>query len=419
MRKLVRFELKKAMGGRFFPIALCLLLAVNILLNCDIPHFLMLRESVVNGTGIGNETAETYTFWRYAAGNRQFVAAARERANVFARLTPEELADFETAMREKYGEDVFDPYRMDWPDEAFETPGYFSEYPDRMLLSDYSTALDRDHRIAEARESVLPAARSYGREALAHGDNYGIRRNLRIIRLYSVPQVSSPSPVYGWDEFLVNTQSSTLLVSLLLLLVCAGTFSGETERQTWLLLHTAKHGKGRTLAAKYLAGIAAAVGLTVLFQLTALGAVWFRDGLLGAGDAVAAIDELELFPYVMTIWQYALLALACQAFAAAALSVLLTTVSGLSRSSVVSYGAGAALLGGCLLLAYFPPSVEWLRGPLALSAPLRYFSSYYTADIFGFPVLWAVVQAALWCLLGGACAFLAYRLTCRRKREAV
>ncbi len=418
MGTLIRFELKKMLGGRFFPIALGLLLAVNILLNCGIPNYLLVREAVVSGTALGSETPETFTYWSYTAGNRQITAGKAERYGALSRLTAEEEAAFVAAMEEKYGEDAFVPFRPDWPEEALQPSGYFEGLPDSVVITAYRDLLDMDQQIEEARADVIPAAQRFGREALEDGDNYGIRRNLDIIRLYSEPQARAAADVVGWNTFLLETPSTMLLVCLLLLLACAGSVSGENDRQTWLLLHTARYGKGRTLAAKYIAGAVTAVGLTVLFQLAALGAVWFYGGLLGAAGPVTAIVELRLFPYVMTVWQYALLALACQAFAAVALSVLLTTVSALSPTGVVSYAAGTVLLGGCLLLAYFPPRAELLSGPLALSVPLRYFDTYYTADLFGFPVLWALVQAALWCLLGVGCVVLAHR-TYHRKRGAV
>ena len=418
MGTLIRFELKKMLGGRFFPIALGLLLAVNILLNCGIPNYLLVREAVVSGTALGSETPETFTYWSYTAGNRQITAGKAERYGALSRLTAEEEAAFVAAMEEKYGEDAFVPFRPDWPEEALQPSGYFEGLPDSVVITAYRDLLDMDQQIEEARADVIPAAQRFGREALEDGDNYGIRRNLDIIRLYSEPQARAAADVVGWNTFLLETPSTMLLVCLLLLLACAGSVSGENDRQTWLLLHTARYGKGRTLAAKYIAGAVTAVGLTVLFQLAALGAVWFYGGLLGAAGPVTAIVELRLFPYVMTVWQYALLALACQAFAAVALSVLLTTVSALSPTGVVSYAAGTVLLGGRLLLAYFPPRAELLSGPLALSVPLRYFDTYYTADLFGFPVLWALVQAALWCLLGVGCVVLAHR-TYHRKRGAV
>ena len=418
MGTLIRFELKKMLGGRFFPIALGLLLAVNILLNCGIPNYLLVREAVVSGTALGSETPETFTYWSYTAGNRQITAGKAERYGALSRLTAEEEAAFVAAMEEKYGEDAFVPFRPDWPEEALQPSGYFEGLPDSVVITAYRDLLDMDQQIEEARADVIPAAQRFGRGAREAGDNSGTGRTRDIIRLYSEPQARAAADVVGWNTFLLETPSTMLLVCLLLLLACAGSVSGENDRQTWLLLHTARYGKGRTLAAKYIAGAVTAVGLTVLFQLAALGAVWFYGGLLGAAGPVTAIVELRLFPYVMTVWQYALLALACQAFAAVALSVLLTTVSALSPTGVVSYAAGTVLLGGCLLLAYFPPRAELLSGPLALSVPLRYFDTYYTADLFGFPVLWALVQAALWCLLGVGCVVLAHR-TYHRKRGAV
>ena len=53
MGTLTCFELKKMLGGRFFLIALCLLLAVNILLNCGIHNYLLVREAVASGTALG------------------------------------------------------------------------------------------------------------------------------------------------------------------------------------------------------------------------------------------------------------------------------------------------------------------------------------------------------------------------------
>ena len=74
MGTLTCFELKKMLGGRFFLIALCLLLAVNILLNCGIPNYLLVREAVASGTALGSETPDAFTYWSYTTGNRQITA---------------------------------------------------------------------------------------------------------------------------------------------------------------------------------------------------------------------------------------------------------------------------------------------------------------------------------------------------------
>lgn len=90
----------------------------------------------------------------------------------------------------------------------------------------------------------------------------------------------------------------------------------------------------------------------------------------------------------------------------------------MSKNGIISYGVGAILLGGSLALSYFPPKLELLSGPLALLQPQRYFASYYTANLFGFPVPWILVQLVLWSLLALGGALLAWRLY-GRKRGAV
>lgn len=411
---LTRYELKTSLGNTFFLIVLCLLLIVNLLLHCGLQNYLLVKNAVENGEGMGGEPGqEAITFWDQMAGTRRNVTFLRQLYAPFSKLSSEELAAYEASMREKYGDEVFDSLLP--TEEMLEVPGYFGgNWSDFDYIFYYQMLLQDNQKIAETMDSVLNGARAYGREALEAGDDYGIRRNLKIIGLYSVPRERITSPVIGWDTFLFENVSM-LLVFLLVLFICAGSVAGENDRQTWLLLHTSKNGRGKTLAAKYLAGILSAAGLTVLFQLVTLGAVWFSNGLLGIGQPAAALEELLVLPYTLTVGQYILLNLACQIFAAAVLSVLLTTVSALSKSSVISYAAGVLLLGLCLLPVYAPPRAEWLAGPLSLSRSLKYFDSYYTANLFGFPLLWVVVQAVLWCILGAGCVFLAHKVHYRKR----
>ncbi len=63
----------------------------------------------------------------------------------------------------------------------------------------------------ESYESVLRAAKAFGREALEEGDNYGIRRNLQIIRLYSQPRGEITGPVRGWSDFLFDNPAMLLV----------------------------------------------------------------------------------------------------------------------------------------------------------------------------------------------------------------
>ncbi len=413
---LIRFELKKLAGNKFFFVALAVMIAACILLNCGYREYTAEIEEVKSW---GIEDYTPAPFLESCEMTRKNVAMRRENYAPFLGRTDAELETFAADMMEKYNLNVLDMDALiSLGDRAMEETGYWgTDDSDNALILAYSLLDGRDDVLAQNMDKVIRSAQAFGREALEDGDNYGIRRNQQIIRLYSVPRGDIRSDVRGWNSLALNN-NTILFVGLMLLLTCAGSVSGEQDRQTWLLLHTAKNGKGKTLAAKYGAGILLAAGLTVLFHGVLAGCVWFHSGLMGITQPVAAVDELSLAPYPWTVWQYLLVCLGCNLFAAAALSVVLTTVSALAKNSILAYGAGALVLGGCLWLALQPPRNEWLSGPLAISQTTRFFDSYHTADLFGFPVLWVVVLAVLWTALGLLLAILAHKWS-HRKRGAV
>lgn len=415
---LTRYELKKAVGGKFFLIVLCLLLIVDFVMLCGVREWFAMQQSYEDGTAMAEALSpEEETFFGFLGSARRVTNLLREEYEVFNALSPQERTEFENTMKEKYGETVFDEFVIP-TDEMLAYPGYLGDkLSDFAAVHLYSSLRQTNRENEELFENVIEAAKAFGREALQEGNDYEVRRNLRIIQLYNLPRGQITSEKRTWDQFLFDSPGM-LFVFLMVLLSSACIFTKENEQQTWLLLHTAKNGKGKTMAAKYLAAAISAAGLTILFQLTTLGSIYFCSGLLGANQPLTIIEELKLFPFPMTVWQYALLALGCQVFAAVVLSILLSTVSALSKSSVISYAVGALLLGGSVLLLYYPPRSEWLAGPLALAQPLRYFESFYTANIFGFPVLWVVIQAVLWSILVAVGILLSHKVY-HRKRSAL
>lgn len=401
--KLARFELKKQLSGPFFIIVLCLLLAVNVLLTCGIREYTDEKKNYEAYSG--NEYP--LTFWKYRKSN---VVAANNNRERYAILEADE-AGFAAAMVKKYGTSILDPNEP-LPREVHEGIGYFGEnWNDGTMVIGYRIVRKSNEELQTALTKAVEAAKAYGRDALDAGDNYGIRRNIDIIELYTVPRGKITSPVVGWDDFLFDSPAM-LFVCLLVLLACAGSFSTERERKTVYLLHTAKNGKGKTMAAKYLSGAIIAAGLTVLFQAVTLAAVWFKEGLLGLSQPAAAMEQLTMLSWPMTVWQYMVIQLICQILAAALFSVIVNTVSAFSKSSVLSYVVGVLALG--LLLIAQSARTEWLMGPLSIGDTVRYFDSYCTANLFGFPVLWVLLQSVLWLALCGFGIYAANRIFHRK-----
>lgn len=407
LRKLVRYELKKQLSGSFFVILLVLLLAVNVLLNCGI------REYRDNAKQYEIDVGQEYPYGFLESKKNEKIAFQYTQGNYDILNT--DLDGFAAAMIEKYGEDVFDTFSM-LPEEAYQRPGYFGdEWSDDSLIWAYRSLLTENEDLTRSLHKAVEAAKAYGREALEEGDNYGIRRNIDIIELYTVPRDQITSLIRGWDDVLFGTYTM-LFVFLMILLACGGSFCAEREKQTVLLLHTSKYGKGMTMIAKYISGAVIAAGLTVIFQLCTIGAVWFKEGFMGLNQPAAAMEQTTMLSWPMTVWQYALAHLGCQILAAVLLSVIVNSISAMSKTSILSYVAGVLSLA--LLLLMQSAKHEWLMGPLSLADPVRYFDSYCTANIFGFPVLWVILQTLLWAVIGSGCVYAAHRRF-HRKGETV
>lgn len=415
MGKLVYFELRKSLGSRFFLVLLCAALAVHFLLQCGAGEY---AEYLAEVTRVGESTwsgIPKESFWAYFRANRSSARYQREMYGAVAKLSDTEKRDALDAMRETYGEAALeDPLAA--PNGGIDAvPGYFEGISDRTFLLALEETARWNAEVDAAVGGVLEAAASLRAEAEAQGDRYEVRRNGEILRLYGeVRGAVTDGSLLAGD--VLSEGTGMLFVFLTVLLTAAPSVAGERERGTWMLLAAAQNGGRKTFLAKLIAGWITAAGLTAGFQaVTLLGAV-FRGRNLGLGQPLAALEALRLCPFSMAVWQYFLLALSMQALSACIFSALVTAVSAFCRSGVLAFGIGALLLGGGLLLLYFPPKSPWLWGPLSLAAPCRYFSGYLTCNVFGQPVLWAAVQAALWTGIALWAAVLAGRAVRREGR---
>ena len=235
--RLTRYELKKSILNKFFLIIFCLFLVLNVVLTGGLLDYLDLLESIATGP-MAEAAAEDGgpSIWDYLSDAQENGDYMRQTYGPLADMTPEERTEFETAMVEKYGSDVFSPSFIPTA-EMMTGPDYFgTDFGDFTYIGNYASLLQKNLDNQAAWDTAVNAAKAYGRDALAAGDNYGIRRNLQIIRLYSTPREEITSRTYNWEEYLFQSPTM-LLVFLLVLLACAGSVTGRrgcccTRRKT-------------------------------------------------------------------------------------------------------------------------------------------------------------------------------------------
>ena len=378
--RLVVFETKKIWKNRLLLPVLVLLLAVT---------FVIFYE----GQGLTG-----------ARMRRWVISNLREDYEFYRSLTEQEKADFREAMTEKYGPEVFSSeYPID--NAAYSLPGYFGDSRADADMIYAVRVLDAGNaEIRDVLGSVTEGAKFFGRQALKNGDDYEVRRNLRIIALYG-ERAELTQEVRNWDRFLFTPYPAFIALFLIFFAV-SGSFSGEKDRKTDTLLMTSADGRGKTAVSKYAAGMLFAAAAYLLVRVASLASAAFNYGLMGLAQPVWGIKELLYCPYRFSVWQYVLVSCGCELLAVLVMTLLFTAVSALCRTGILSYIVNALLLGGSVTLYYVSPHSEWLKGPLALLSPLNYFESYYTADILKCPVPWVLVQILFWGLISAGLAVL-------------
>lgn len=152
------------------------------------------------------------------------------------------------------------------------------------------------------------------------------------------PQVQAPAQYeyIGGVEQAAGMQNSLvgLLALALLLAAVAPLFSEEVACHTEAMLLAARHGRGKLVYAKLLAGLLLTVGGLVLFTLLNLLMYGCAYGFGGYSVPVQFSVMQSTFPYTASFGQYMLLQFGVQLLSLCALAAVLMLLSALLRSSL-------------------------------------------------------------------------------------
>ena len=143
--KLTRYELKKSILNKFFLIIFCLFLALNVVLTGGLLDYLDLLESIATGP-MAEAAAEDGgpSIWDYLSDAQENGDYMRQTYGPLADMTPEERTEFETAMVEKYGSDVFSPSFIPTA-EMMTGPDYFgTDFGDFTYIGNYASLLQKN-----------------------------------------------------------------------------------------------------------------------------------------------------------------------------------------------------------------------------------------------------------------------------------
>jgi hypothetical protein len=397
--KLIGYELRKALGGRFWWLALLFLLVLDAVLFLEPWRAGMLT--------VGERYREDRPLLDF-----MYTADKASYASYIDELT------------ERYGDEWEDSFAELVPDGI---PGRFLPTAVREVevLSNCNTFMNiLFPQILKDRARIVETARRLGGAALIEGNAYGVRLNLEIIRRYSIkpallPALASAESkgvfwVYGqngWKRIL-NFYWGDLFALLMIILVAARALPSEGKAVT--LLHAARYGRRHTAAAKLAMSVLIALFFSILFSAVNLVLADLKYGLGGAGASVLSLLPLSMGPLNMTIGQTIALFTAYKAFGAVCMALIASALSYWLRGSLSSYIGSAVFAGaayGFYLFAGQNPELSMglrlLPDVTVWTRPEWMFETYRVTNLFSRPVPWVWICFGFWIFLDTVLCLLA------------
>ncbi|MDR2569070.1 MAG: hypothetical protein LBD23_02070 [Oscillospiraceae bacterium] len=269
------------------------------------------------------------------------------------------------------------------------------------------------NEIIQARRDVVDRAFRLGLLALEEGDIYNVRRNANIITAYSHEPDLGVISTRRWDNFFSYELADILMITFVVL-ISSTVFTSEAPFKP--ILETSKKGLTHTFYAKIISTSLLSFIFTCIFWFIIFLLMQHNYNLAGLTYPVTIVPIMSLSFSQMAIYQYIILFIAFKAFGSVVAAVICCLISSLSRSSLIAFSSSVIFL--ILSFAYsayisskphlselfrLPDITIWLRAN-------TYFSHYLTANVFSYPVLWALVHFIFWtCLaatLSAACCFI-------------
>ena len=387
--KLIRYEIHKALSGRFWLIILSLLTIINSLLFLE-PW----RPGDMLGAGKSYRQNRPLFDFLYSADSAEY-------------------HEYIDDLTKKYGDEwkySFAEYDRDG------VPGRFlpSEIQELSVLSGCMGFIETLFpKILQDRAHIVDTARRLGSIAYEEDDYYAMRLNLDIIKRYSIKPALLPALATDENEgvFWVGSQTGwkhyfnfiwgNLFAMLFTLLISSRAYPLENKAGT--VLYTTPKGRKHTAAAKLTASALIALAVSFFFSLINFLLTAWLYGLGGINASILSVLQFSMSPLNMTIGQTVLLFALFNAFGAICIAVISSVISYILKNNNASYLGSAILVGlsyGYYLLSGKSPNMPAVFRALPditlWTRPMWMVETYRVVNLFSYPVKLEWVCLCFW-----------------------
>jgi len=280
----------------------------------------------------------------------------------------------------------------------------------------YSFALEKYSQTQHERLNFVRTANRLGQQAVNQGDTYNIRRNMNIINIYSQEIDFGRIPVVNdFEKYYFSNTLIDFFILILTVLFSSTVFSNDKQCGINILFMSAKNGRRTSTVSKYLSIAIHAFCISFLFHFILLLSLHMKYGLSGWLKPIAAVDIMSHTPLDINVLQFVIITAIFKALAVIAFAFICCMISFFSYSNFFSYVLSFAILSvfyGYYFIVRSPniPEVFRVFDFIFLTRIIEYLNNYYTANLFGFPVMWYWLHLCFWTLISsflfGICVFI-------------
>lgn len=155
---------------------------------------------------------------------------------------------------------------------------------------------------------------------------------------------------YGW-EHLMNYDGMNLFLLCSVLLAAAFIIQSDTD-VSLQLLRTLKKGRVYVILSKIGTALFLSVGITVLYMLSSILAIWLKCGAFSdVTNSIAIFPDYRNVPFAFTILDYLLILTVARSFVLFTVMLFVFWISLISRSTVIGISGGLLLCGAEYVLS--------------------------------------------------------------------
>lgn len=305
---------------------------------------------------------------------------------------------------------------LDMGEEEFAVD-YFS-IEDQMLLDVYTQVIDAGSRLEtlnERKEELQTEMVHFNEDTFEYNET---NQNM----LDNLDQPFGFYNIRTWQETIDSVNvTNVIILSIMIVLGLSTVFADEHSNKTSELILYTKHGKKKVITAKLFASITYTIALFAATNLFNIVLNLFAFGRFQDGSAPLQNFFLYLVsPYNFSLWEYYIIALTVQFIAIFALSILVLSLSVITKNALATFFISGAVLGVPFFLHQFRiehPLVRYISdfSYYELMRVKGLFDQFQAYNLFGTLVLYPYLLIPFIFLLSVLLTFVLYHV--HRRQE--